>query len=74
MLFCSFRYLDIYEKFNNLLDQTAMEEVIAFLGEEHSLKVFTEVTAVPTLSYLLLLSWHLSPHWRLTPAEDRGHQ
>ncbi|XP_075900184.1 dynein axonemal heavy chain 3 [Nelusetta ayraudi] len=35
-------YLDIYEKYRSLLDQTAMEEVIAFLGEEHSLEVFTE--------------------------------
>lgn len=69
-----FRYLDIYEKYSSLLDQTAMEEVIGFLGEEHSLEVFAEVTGVPSLSYLLLPSWPHSPHWRFTPAENRGHQ
>lgn len=54
-----------------------MEEVIAFLGEEHSLEVFTEVN----WNYRMPCGVFSSPPWpqrsslasHFTP-EDRGHQ
>ncbi|KAG7245081.1 hypothetical protein INR49_023647, partial [Caranx melampygus] len=35
------RYLNVYQKYHNLLDNTAKQEISAFLKEKHSLEEFT---------------------------------
>ncbi|XP_072275027.1 dynein axonemal heavy chain 3 [Pyxicephalus adspersus] len=36
------RYLNVYKKYSDLLNQKAQQDVIAFLKEEHSLQAFTK--------------------------------
>ncbi|XP_053480111.1 dynein axonemal heavy chain 3-like [Ictalurus furcatus] len=36
------RYLDIYNKYSNLLDQSARQDILSFLQEKHSLQDFVE--------------------------------
>ncbi|XP_076154944.1 dynein axonemal heavy chain 3 [Alosa pseudoharengus] len=36
------RYLDVYKKYNSLLDNTAKQDILAFLKEKHSLEGFTK--------------------------------
>lgn len=38
-----FRYLNVYLKYSNLLDNTANQDITAFLKETHSLDGLTEV-------------------------------
>ncbi|XP_042559183.1 dynein axonemal heavy chain 3 isoform X2 [Clupea harengus] len=36
------RYLDVYKKYNSLLDNSAKQDILAFLKEKHSLQGFTK--------------------------------
>ncbi|XP_062847578.1 dynein axonemal heavy chain 3 [Trichomycterus rosablanca] len=36
------RYLNTYEKYNNLLDNSTRQEILTFLNEKHSLQAFTK--------------------------------
>lgn len=53
----SFRYLNTYKKYSDLLNNNADQDVSAFLRETHSIEAFKKVTTKrpynnkPTISY-----------------------
>ncbi|XP_047461369.1 dynein axonemal heavy chain 3 [Mugil cephalus] len=45
------KYLDVYQKYNNLLDNTGKQDISAFLKEKHSLEGFTrKIESIDSLS------------------------
>lgn len=46
------RYLNVYTKYNSLLDNKAKQDITAFLEEKHSLEGFTKVDVALLSKYL----------------------
>lgn len=54
-----FRYLNVYDRFTSVLDDSANQDVTSFLKKKHTLEEFTNVTEAFIVKSVTLLVFSL---------------